>query len=127
MLARLGVSELSSELSSDNNGTVKRHNAKAGCTAQADRVWVLQAGKYSAAKDQALRENAILKRAVAIQHTRMKEAADKDQQHQQLRQMLSQYEERCRTLEAANYSLNLHLKAATSAQHVMGGRPPDVY
>lgn len=46
-----------------------------------------------------LRENTILKRAVAIQHERQKEYEETNQEVQQLKQMISQYQERCRTLE----------------------------
>ncbi|PWA37868.1 UBA-like protein [Artemisia annua] len=46
-----------------------------------------------------LRENTILKRAVAIQHERQKEYDERNQEVQQLKQMISQYQERCRTLE----------------------------
>ena len=46
-----------------------------------------------------LRENTILKRAVAIQHERQKEYDDRNQEVQHLKQMLSQYQEQLRTLE----------------------------
>lgn len=46
-----------------------------------------------------LRENTILKRAVAIQHERQKEYDDRNQEVQILRQMVSQYQEQLRTLE----------------------------
>ena len=46
-----------------------------------------------------LRENAILKRAVAIQHERQKEYDERGQEVQQLKQLLSQYQEQLRTLE----------------------------
>lgn len=46
-----------------------------------------------------LRENNILKRAVAIQHERQKEFDDKNQEVQVLKQMISQYQEQMRTLE----------------------------
>ena len=47
----------------------------------------------------ALRENTILKRAVAIQHERQKEYDDRNQEVQHLKQMLSQYQEQLRILE----------------------------
>ena len=46
-----------------------------------------------------LRENTILKRAVAIQHERQKEYDDRNQEVQHLKQMLSQYQEQLRILE----------------------------
>lgn len=48
-----------------------------------------------------LRENAILKRAVAIQHDRQKEQEEQNQEVQHLRQMVSQYQEQVRTLEVS--------------------------
>lgn len=44
-----------------------------------------------------LRENAILKRAVAIQHERQKEYDERSQEVQQLKQLLTQYQEQLRT------------------------------
>lgn len=46
-----------------------------------------------------IRENSILKRAVAIQHERQKEYEDKNRELQHLKQLLSQYQEQLRTLE----------------------------
>lgn len=46
-----------------------------------------------------LRENTILKRAVAIQHERQKEFEDKNLELQHLKQLLAQYQEQLRTLE----------------------------
>lgn len=46
-----------------------------------------------------VRENSILKRAVAIQHERQKEYEDKNRELQHLKQLLSQYQEQLRTLE----------------------------
>lgn len=46
-----------------------------------------------------LRENTILKRAVAIQHERHKEFEDKNEELQQLRQLVSQYQEQLSMLE----------------------------
>lgn len=50
-----------------------------------------------------LRENAILKRAVAIQHERQKEYDERSQEVQQLKQLLSQYQEQLRTLEVNDH------------------------
>lgn len=46
-----------------------------------------------------LRENAILKRAVAIQHDRQKEFVSTSQELSQLKQLVAQYQEQVRTLE----------------------------
>ena len=46
-----------------------------------------------------LRENSVLKRAVAIQHDRQKEYEEKSQELQHLKQLVSQYQEQVRTLE----------------------------
>lgn len=54
-----------------------------------------------------LRENAILKRAVAIQHDRQKEQVEQNQEVQHLRQMVSQYQEQVRTLEVTDLFLFL--------------------
>lgn len=53
-----------------------------------------------------LRENSILKRAVAIQHERQKEFEDKNLELQHLKQMVSQYQDQLRTLEVR---INLEL------------------
>ncbi|GAB2210590.1 hypothetical protein Droror1_Dr00015858 [Drosera rotundifolia] len=59
-----------------------------------------------------IQENAILKRAVSIQHERQKEFDEKGQELQQLKQLVSQYQEQLRTLEVNNYALAMHLKQA---------------
>lgn len=46
-----------------------------------------------------LRENSILKRAVAIQHERQKEYDERTQELQQLKQLVAQYQEQVRNLE----------------------------
>lgn len=46
-----------------------------------------------------MRENVILKRAVAIQHERQKEYEDRSREMQHLKQLVSQYQEQLRTLE----------------------------
>lgn len=57
-----------------------------------------------------LRENGILKRAVAIQHERQKELDDKNQEVQQLKQLVTQYQEQLRTLQVKTISLFFHQK-----------------
>lgn len=46
-----------------------------------------------------LRDNAILKRAVAIQHERQKESDERNQEVLQLKQLIAQGKEQLRTLE----------------------------
>ena len=46
-----------------------------------------------------LRENAVLKRGVAIQHERQKEFDDKTQEVHNLKQLVLQYQEQVKTLE----------------------------
>lgn len=46
-----------------------------------------------------IRENTILKHAVAIQHERQKQYEDKNQEIQHLKQLVTQYQEQLRTLE----------------------------
>lgn len=46
-----------------------------------------------------VQENAILKRAIAIQHERQKEFEDRGNELNQLKQSVSQYQEQLRTLE----------------------------
>ena len=56
-----------------------------------------------------LRENSILKRAVAIQHERQKEYDDRNQEVQQLKQLVAQYQQQLRTLEVNIDPLELPL------------------
>lgn len=46
-----------------------------------------------------IQENTILKRAVSIQHERQKEFEESSQELQQLKQLVSQYQDQLRTLE----------------------------
>jgi uncharacterized phage infection (PIP) family protein YhgE len=77
--------------------------------------------------EEALRENAILKRAVQIQNAKLQEASAKDQELAGLKQLLGQYQERLRHLELSNYSLALHLQKATDDRSATANRPPDVF
>ncbi|KAF5742006.1 hypothetical protein HS088_TW09G00045 [Tripterygium wilfordii] len=74
-----------------------------------------------------IHENTILKRAVAIQHERQKEIEDRSQELQQLKQLLSQYQEQLRTLEVNNYALTMHLKQAQQSNSIPGHFHPDVF
>ncbi|XP_052176010.1 uncharacterized protein LOC127790508 [Diospyros lotus] len=74
-----------------------------------------------------LRENTILKRAVAIQHERQKEYEDRNQEVQHLKQLVSQYQEQLRTLEVNNYALTMHLRQAQQNNSIPGRFNPDVF
>lgn len=74
-----------------------------------------------------LKENSILKRAVAIQHERQKEYDDRNQEVQQLKQLMAQYQEQLRTLEVNNYALTMHLRQAQQGNSIPGRFHPDVF
>ncbi|XP_057772816.1 uncharacterized protein LOC130992270 [Salvia miltiorrhiza] len=74
-----------------------------------------------------LRDNVILKRAVAIQHERQKENDEKNQEVQHIKQLLAQYQEQLRTLEANNYALTLRLQHAQLSNSFPGRFHPDVF
>ncbi|KAH6819156.1 Ubiquitin system component Cue protein [Perilla frutescens var. frutescens] len=74
-----------------------------------------------------LQENAILKRAVSIQHERQKEFEEMGQELHQLKQLVSQYQEQLRTLEVNNYALAMHLKQAQQSGSLPGHFHPDVF
>lgn len=74
-----------------------------------------------------LQENAILKRAVAIQHDRQKEFASTCQEVSQLKQLVAQYQEQVRTLEINNYALTMHLRQAQQSNSMPGHFNPDVF
>lgn len=73
-----------------------------------------------------LRDNAILKRAVAIQHERQKEYDERNQEVQQLKQRIAQGKEQLRTLEINNYALKMHLRQAHQSNSLPGFNP-DVF
>ncbi|XP_047325166.1 uncharacterized protein LOC124928955 [Impatiens glandulifera] len=59
------------------------------------------------------RDNTILKRAVSIQHQNHTESEDdKKREVENLKQIISQYQEQMRTLEMNNYALKIHLQQA---------------
>ncbi|KAG2613125.1 hypothetical protein PVAP13_4KG336800 [Panicum virgatum] len=74
-----------------------------------------------------LRENAVLKRAVAIQHERQKEFDERSHEVQSLKQLVLQYQEQVRTLEINNYALTMHLKQAQQNNSIPGRFNPDVF
>lgn len=54
-----------------------------------------------------LQENAILKRAVSIQHERHKEFEEMGNELHQLKQLVSQYQEQLRNLEVRFYQCKI--------------------
>ncbi|KAL6972865.1 hypothetical protein U1Q18_027040 [Sarracenia purpurea var. burkii] len=74
-----------------------------------------------------VRENTILKRAVAIQHERQKEYDDRTREVQHMKQLLLQYQEQLRTLEVNNYALKMHLQQAQQSKSFPGRFNPDVF
>uniref|UniRef100_A0A2N9IJ93 CUE domain-containing protein n=1 Tax=Fagus sylvatica TaxID=28930 RepID=A0A2N9IJ93_FAGSY len=74
-----------------------------------------------------MRENAILKRAVAIQHERQKEYEERNHELQHLKKLVSQYQEQLRTLEVNNYALSMHLKQAQQSSSMPGRFHPDIF
>ncbi|KAL2458775.1 Ubiquitin system component Cue protein [Forsythia ovata] len=74
-----------------------------------------------------LGDNAILKRAVAIQHERQKEYDERSQEVQQLKQLVAQYQEQLRTLEVNNYALTFNLRQAQQSNSIPGHFHPDVF
>lgn len=74
-----------------------------------------------------IRENSILKRAVAIQHERQKDYENRNREVEYQKQMVSQYQEQLRTLEINNYALSMHLKQAQQSSSIPGCFHPDVF
>ena len=74
------------------------------------------------------RENALLKRAVGIQNARLHEMSAKYGGSEDITSAFEALKEKCQNLEMQNYSLQLHLKQATSTDDTMVPRSnPDVY
>lgn len=82
--------------------------------------------------DSVQKENSILKRAVGIQNTKIHELMEERKNVDQLLSEVNHLKEKCHALEMHNYSLQLHLKQATTRQdecRTPGGGPnnPDVF
>eukprot|EP00878_Enallax_costatus_P011577 GHUV01012085.1.p1 GENE.GHUV01012085.1~~GHUV01012085.1.p1 ORF type:complete len:200 (+),score=67.03 GHUV01012085.1:587-1186(+) len=104
--------------------------ARAGKMLQAFEQFIAARSKQQppqAKAEEALKENVILKRAVQIQNAKLQEAAAKDHELSELKQLLGQYQERLRHLELNNYSLALHLQKATSSMSQTANGPPDIF
>ncbi|KAM0901239.1 hypothetical protein ACQ4PT_020120 [Festuca glaucescens] len=67
-----------------------------------------------------IKENTILKKAVALQHVRQKEHDERNQELQQLKQLAVQYREQIRGLEINNYALSMHLRQAQQGSSIPG-------
>ncbi|KAM0000478.1 putative ubiquitin system component CUE, UBA-like superfamily [Helianthus debilis subsp. tardiflorus] len=74
-----------------------------------------------------LRENTILKRAVAIQHERQKDYDESAQEVQHLKQLVMVHQEQIRTLQVNNYALTMHLKQAQESNSIPGRFHPDIF
>ncbi|CAN7000051.1 unnamed protein product [Brassica oleracea var. botrytis] len=74
-----------------------------------------------------MKDNTVLKRAVAIQHERHKAFEDANQQLELLKQVIPQYQEKIRNLEMNNYALNLRLQQAEQGNSMLERFNPDVY
>ncbi|KMZ75133.1 Ubiquitin system component Cue protein [Zostera marina] len=74
-----------------------------------------------------LRENQILKRAVAIQHERSVEYEEKLKEADQLKHMIGQYQQQVQTLELNNYSLKIHLQKAQDTSSIPSQFHPDIF
>ncbi|GAB4850067.1 hypothetical protein Ancab_029364 [Ancistrocladus abbreviatus] len=72
-------------------------------------------------------QNAILKQAVVIQHERLKEYDDMNQEVQHLKELVSQYQQQLSTLEVNNYTLRMHLQQAQQSSSIPGQFNPDVF
>lgn len=67
-----------------------------------------------------MHDNIILKRGIQIQRERQKEYDDMNQELEQLKQLLPQYQEQLKRLEMTNYTLGVHLKQAQQSSSIPG-------
>jgi predicted RNase H-like nuclease (RuvC/YqgF family) len=72
------------------------------------------------------RENTILKRAFAIQHERQDYDA-KNQELQDEKQRIAEFQEQVRNLELNNYRLSMLLRQAQQGSSIPGRFNPDVF
>lgn len=73
------------------------------------------------------KERNSFKNAFRIQHERLADYENKNQELQHLKQLASQYQEQIRTLEINNYALAMHLKQAQQGNGFQGHFPPDIF
>ncbi|XP_010472995.1 PREDICTED: uncharacterized protein LOC104752529 [Camelina sativa] len=74
-----------------------------------------------------IKDNTVLKRAVAIQHERQKAFEDANQQLELLKHLIPQYQEKLRTLEVNNYALKMQLQQVEHGNSMPGRFNPDVF
>ncbi|ESQ27032.1 hypothetical protein EUTSA_v10019034mg [Eutrema salsugineum] len=74
-----------------------------------------------------IKDNTVLKRAVAIQHERQKAFDDANQQLELLKHLIPQYQEKLRTLEVNNYALRMHLQQVEHGNSMPERFNPDVF
>ncbi|CAN8233370.1 unnamed protein product [Cochlearia groenlandica] len=77
--------------------------------------------------DALIKDNAVLKRAVAIQHERQKSLEDANQQLELMKHLIPQYQEKLRTLEVNNYALRMHLQEVEHGNSMPERFNPDVF
>ncbi|TKY48064.1 hypothetical protein E2542_SST25478 [Spatholobus suberectus] len=73
------------------------------------------------------KEKNCFKSAFRIQLERLSDYESKNQELQQLKQLVSQYQEQIRTLEVNNYALRMHLNQAQQYNPFPGRFPPDAF
>ncbi|KAG4947854.1 hypothetical protein JHK84_041299 [Glycine max] len=73
------------------------------------------------------KEKNCFKSAFRIQLERLSDYENKNQELQQLKQLVSQYQEQIRTLEVNNYALRMHLNQAQQYNPFPGRFPPDAF
>ncbi|KAL9323196.1 hypothetical protein ACSQ67_011249 [Phaseolus vulgaris] len=73
------------------------------------------------------KEKNCFKSAFRIQLERLSDYDNKNQELQQLKQLVSQYQEQIRTLEVNNYALRMHLNQAQQYNSFPGRFPPDAF
>ncbi|KAG2491546.1 hypothetical protein HYH03_010117 [Edaphochlamys debaryana] len=95
--------------------------------ARLTRQQVEASGSTAARAAKLAEENAVLKKAVQIQHRQLQERAGLEAEVAALKAHMAQQQEQLRTLQVSNYSLSLHLKNATQGAFVDMPRNPDVF
>ncbi|KAG4972644.1 hypothetical protein AAZX31_13G347100 [Glycine max] len=73
------------------------------------------------------KEKNCFKSAFRIQLERLSDYENRNQELQQLKQLVSQYQEQIRTLEVNNYALRMHLNQAQQYSPFPGCFPPDAF
>ncbi|CAJ1955048.1 unnamed protein product [Sphenostylis stenocarpa] len=73
------------------------------------------------------KEKNCFKSAFRIQLERLSDYENKNHELQQLKQLVSQYQEQIRTLEVNNYALRMHLNQAQQYNSFPGRFPPDAF